>query len=191
MIMNNTSNKRRLPRWAFVVVALLAGHITLMMTAVTFAVRGYGTAGVEPDYYARAVAWDADQALLRASEALGWRVTVTPDIWQDAEGRREMVVLANDASGNAIDNAQAELIMHHAVYPTRQAEASLMPQGSGVYRADVPRLTPGLWRIDVRIVQPSSESNVPPTEWYGRFDQQITDVVALGNAESELANQPQ
>ncbi|MEM1026750.1 MAG: FixH family protein [Planctomycetota bacterium] len=188
--MSKPSKQQRLPRWAFVVVALLAGHVTLMMTAVTFALRGYGSAGVEPNYYARAVAWDADQELLRDSDQLGWQVAVTSDIWRDSDNRRKINLSVFDADGVAVERAEVALMMHHAVYPTRKADATLREQGEGVYTAKLPGLTAGLWRIDVRIVVPDSASTTQ-TQWFGRFDQQIADVVALGEADSEDTPQPQ
>ncbi|MEM8782360.1 MAG: FixH family protein [Planctomycetota bacterium] len=173
---------KRFPRWGYVVIALLAGHVTLMTTAVTFALRGFGQAGIEPDFYARAVAWDADKAALQASAELGWRVTVTPDIWQGADGRRQLTVDVRDADGVALEDAEVSLRMYHAVYPTRKADATLRPQGRGIYQAKLPGLTAGLWRIDLKIVARQGET---PTEWFSRFDQQIADVVALGEGEPD------
>lgn len=167
---------KNFPRWGFIVVALLAGHVTLMMTAVTFALRGYSSAGVEPDYYARAVAWDADQQLLRDSESLGWLVTITPDIWLDHDGRRKLTVNVRDELGQPIDHADVALVMHHAVYTQRKADATLNHQGNGAYAAKLAGLTPGLWRIDARVVVPGNDPDAP-TQWFGQFDQQIADVV--------------
>ncbi|CAN0452832.1 unnamed protein product, partial [Ectocarpus fasciculatus] len=137
--------------WAFIVVALLAGHVTLMATAVTFALRGYASAGVEPDFYAKAIAWDANQDVLQRSAELGWTVTLTPDIWLDERGHRTVAVTAKDAQGQAIHDARVSLHMHHAVYPSRQAEALLKPSGAGTYAAKLPGLSAGLWRVDLRI----------------------------------------
>ncbi len=170
-----TPRTNRLPRWGFIVVALLGGHVALMATAVTFALRGYGSAGVEPDYYARAVAWDADRDALERSEALGWTVTVTPDIWLDEHGRRSLSVSVHDAQGQPINDAHVALRMHHAIYPRQQADATLPARGAGTYTAKLPGLSAGLWRIDLRI----ETSDAQPTTWVGHFDQTIADVVAL------------
>lgn len=180
------SKKTGTPRWVFVVVGLLAGHVTLMVCAVTFALRGYGSAGVEPDYYARAVAWDADREALQRSEDLGWQVTLTPDIWRDADGRRAMRVVMLDAADQAIDDAEVSLRMHHAVHTKRRADAVLKPEGRGTYAAKLADVSAGLWRVDLRIVRDTA--NTTPTEWLGRFDQQVADVVSLTRDDAAQEN---
>lgn len=47
-------------RWPIIVIAMLAGHLAIMATAVTLASRSHYD--VIPNYYQRAVDWDKNRA---------------------------------------------------------------------------------------------------------------------------------
>ncbi|MEM6854454.1 MAG: FixH family protein [Planctomycetota bacterium] len=100
--------KRRRFSWPIIVVTLLGGHATIIITAVTLAVGGTGR-GVVPDYYRQAVDFDRHKADLAASAKLGWTVTLTPGSLVDAEGRRVIQATLTDAEGQPIDNAAVQL----------------------------------------------------------------------------------
>jgi nitrogen fixation protein FixH len=58
--------------WVRGVVAVLAGIVALNLWVIRLAAADGGV-NAEPDYYRKAVAWDAQQAAAAASAALGWR----------------------------------------------------------------------------------------------------------------------
>ena len=60
--------------WVRGVVAVLAGVVALNVWVIRLAASGGGV-NAEPDYYRKAVAWDAEQAAAVASAALGWHAT--------------------------------------------------------------------------------------------------------------------
>lgn len=99
-------------RWPLILVGLLAGHAAIMVVAVAIATNDKSFA-VPPDYYGRAVHWDEHQAALRASEQLGWRVTVEAANEVDARGRRIAAFRLIDATGNPIPGATMEVSYYH------------------------------------------------------------------------------
>jgi nitrogen fixation protein FixH len=58
--------------WVRGVVAVLGGIVALNLWVIRLAAADGGV-NAEPDYYRKAVAWDAQQAAAAASAALGWR----------------------------------------------------------------------------------------------------------------------
>ncbi len=136
-------------RWAWIAAAFLGGHVVLMTTAVTLAVRGHGAAGITPDYYEDALRWDEQRARQRESDALGWRVDVTPDIWLDAEGQRTVRINAADANARPIADAAIELTAFHRLAPKAKREAVAQRVAPGVFEARLPMQRTGEWRITV------------------------------------------
>ncbi len=172
--MNPTSSRNAKPeahgrmprRWVYIVVGFLAGHVVLMTTAVTLAVRGHGALGVTPDYYQQAVSWDESRAIVKASEALGWDVSVTPDIWLDDALTRRVTVHANDHDGRGITDAVVALKAYHRLYPGLTAEGTAAEDAPGVFALRLPLAKPGEWRITVRIERGDDVYEMP-------FDQNV------------------
>src|SRR3954466_7927827 len=90
--------------WPLIVVGLLLGHVSIMVTAVILA-TGDKSFAVLPNYYEKAVNWDKNQAELRASEKLGWQVTLVPSPDVDPAGHRSLMLTLADATGHAVADA--------------------------------------------------------------------------------------
>ena len=99
--------KRRLS-WPVIVVLLLAGHATLIISAVSLAVRGTGR-GVVPDYYAQAIDYDAHKQALADSARLGWQLTLSPGQVTGPHGQRPVTATLADAAGRPIADAVVDV----------------------------------------------------------------------------------
>lgn len=128
--MNSAEAKRAAGlRWIVVVVMLLAGHVLMMSWAIVKA-TGDPNSVVIPDYYQKAVNWDAEQARRRASEQLGWRVVLTPATELDALNRRRVTIELSDADGAPAPVKTIDLRGYHdadAWRPFRQVADAVEP----------------------------------------------------------------
>ncbi|MEM9419965.1 MAG: FixH family protein [Planctomycetota bacterium] len=143
-----TSTKGRV-RWPLIVVALLGGHATLIITAVTFAVGGSGR-GVVSDYYTKAVDFDQHKAELAASAELGWTIQLTPGSLVDDRGQRLITATLSDRSGQLISDATIHLRLTRLA-DGHLVETQFVPNADrlGAYQiaADCP--APGWYQADL------------------------------------------
>lgn len=131
------------------VFALLGGSVaTCVVLALT--ARGDPAFAVEPDYYAKAVAWDERQAEERASDGLGWRVDVAVSPAAGAE--LELTLTLTDAGGQAIEGARVHLEAFAVARARHVRELDLVESG-GTYRGVFDATTPGLWELRLRAVR--------------------------------------
>ena len=137
-------------RWVGVVLMLLGGHMTLMVVAVTIAVRNHSSAGVTPDYYQQAVQWDDHREAVDRAKQLGWRVKVTPDIWIDGQGQRRLTVSVCDAQGLPCSDLAVEVKVFPARYPDQTYLAEAQEEQPGQYAARLPMTQAGDWQVVVR-----------------------------------------
>src|SRR3569623_2033596 len=97
-----------------------------MVGAVTIATHDKSFA-VTPDYYQRAVHWDEEQAARRASEKLGWRVSIETAPQADPLGRRVVSVVLTDAQGQALPAAQLDVTYFHDAHANEPQTLKLTP----------------------------------------------------------------
>jgi nitrogen fixation protein FixH len=117
-------------KWPLIVVGLLLGHISIMVTAVVLATSDKSFA-VLPDYYQKAVNWDKDQADLRASAKLGWQAILVPSPEVDPTGRRSIALTLTDAGGRPIANADVEVAAYHQARPNEVIQTTFHTDASG------------------------------------------------------------
>jgi nitrogen fixation protein FixH len=144
------SRSKRHVRWPLIVIGLLLGHMTIMFVAVALATHDRSST-VIPDYYQKSLNWDRAQADRRASEQMGWGVTVTPAPGVDPLGRREVLVGVTDAGGAAVADADVELSYYHLSHPGEAARANVHTGADGRARATLPMRYEGFWQIDVTV----------------------------------------
>lgn len=119
--------------WPIIIVALLGGHATLILGAVTLAVGGPGR-GVVPDYYSQAVDFDAYKADLAASAELGWTASLVAGSLVDAEGQRLFAATLTDAQDQPITGATVRVRLIRLVDGQAvQAQLSPVAQRPGAY----------------------------------------------------------
>ncbi|MBB6431507.1 FixH family protein [Algisphaera agarilytica] len=145
---NAASIKGRV-RWPLIVVGLLAGHATLIITAVTFAVGGSGR-GVVSDYYTKAVDFDQHKAELAASAELGWEVRLTPGSLVDEQGQRLITATLSDASDLPMDGATINLRLTRLA-DGRVIETEFLPNAdrAGAYQTAADCPAPGWYVADL------------------------------------------
>lgn len=134
--------------WPLIVVGLLLGHVSIMVTAVILATRDKSFA-VLPNYYEKAVNWDKNQAELRASEKLGWQVTLVPSPDVDPTGHRTLLFTLTDAAGQPIAGADVELTWYHHARPAELLKATVHTDVSGRASDSVLMRSEGFYQITV------------------------------------------
>lgn len=114
-------------RWGLAIVGMLAVNVLATVGLATLARVGHSE--VIPDYYAKAARYDATLDEQAASRALGWHVELTLD-------HGEASVLASDAAGRPITDAQVTVTGYPRADAGRHVDVALTPtpEGGGRYR---------------------------------------------------------
>lgn len=131
--------------WAWVPGVLLASWLGTQLL-VLHSVLDDPSFALEPDYYRKAVAWDAQRDLERESQALGWHADLFAEPAPRARGLALRVEL-HDTTGAPLVGA---VVHAHAFANARAArvfEASLLETAAGSYTAEIPSSVLGLWEI--------------------------------------------
>jgi len=150
--------RRGLPRWAWIVAALLVAHTSLMITAVVIAVDDPSFTTV-PNYYEKAVAWDDLRAMQHESEQLGWTADVRPSALGD-----RLVVTLTDRDGAAIEGATGELTAYHHAGANAVKTVALVERGDGVYFAAIDVARVGAWQVTLVAQRFAGENYYDETE---------------------------
>jgi nitrogen fixation protein FixH len=107
---------------------------------------------IETDYYQKAVRFDADQALKRRSERLGWRLQLASA--KAGEGHETVSVSLADSAGAPVRGAVVR-IAAHAVARANDVFTGTAIETGDVYIATLPMVRRGLWDVDVEVVRGS------------------------------------
>lgn len=119
--------------------------------------------GVEPDYYEKAVKWDATAAARASADQLGWAVDATLGPIVGVSNERELRISVRDRAGGGIEGAtiRAE-VFAHARSASRQ-EAGLTALSPGEYGARIVAPRAGLYEVRLDIVRDGSRAEVTRT----------------------------
>jgi nitrogen fixation protein FixH len=134
--------------WPFLLVGLLAAGVAANLYFLARAV-GDPSFAVEPDYYAKALAWDAHQAQARENVELGWSVTLDVTPADLATGRARVVAKLTDRDGRSVPGAAVALTAFHNARAANVLTATLSETAEHDYAADVPIVRAGLWEFRV------------------------------------------
>jgi nitrogen fixation protein FixH len=104
---------------------------------------------VEPDYYAKALAWDETMAQEARNKALGWSLELRVE--PTGEGGLVAVSLA-DRAGAPLPGARITIEALHNARAGRVLTAILEPRGPG-YARMMPLARPGLWEFRLRVTR--------------------------------------
>lgn len=137
----------------------IAGHLTMSVVAcgvlVWVATRPDAPLPI-PDYYRSAQSWDADEATVEASEALGWTVhyDIPSDVPYVPGMPRPVDVTVLDRSGQPVAGLSGKFF---AMRPSdgrlnQSSDLVALPLQAGSYRTLVRLDQPGAWdfRLDVK-----------------------------------------
>lgn len=142
------ARKWRYWTWPLIVVGLLLGHVSIMVTAVVLA-TGDKSFAVLPNYYEKAVNWDKNQAELRASAKLGWQVTLIPSPEVDPTGHRAVTITVADAAGQPVADAAVELTWYHHKRPNELLKAAFHTDAAGRAAETVVMRGEGFYQMNV------------------------------------------
>ena len=136
--------------WPIAIAGVLA--ITVVANVAILRVASEPDAfTMEPDAYAKAVAWDSTLEVRAASAALGWQATGGIAAVEDEPTRARVVLTLRDRDGRPVTGAHVRVEAIH----NRQAQrvqATLPPAGAGAegaYAAVLPLARGGLWELRV------------------------------------------
>ena len=134
--------------WPLAIVALLLFGISTAVGTLVIA-HSDGGAQVVEDYYQKAANWDAHAAEQAASQALGWRVTLTLASTPDAPHTTDLTI--HDAQGQPVTDLAGTL---RAFRPNRvgaldETSLSALPDAPGHYRQTLTLTERGLWDFEV------------------------------------------
>jgi nitrogen fixation protein FixH len=128
---------------ATVLVTTMTFNIVLMMVA-----RQDESFAIEPDYYAKAVAWDATMAQERRNAALGWSATSTLALAGPATTGRLSIVL-RDRFGASVTSAVVHVEAIPNAHATERIALDLSETEAGRYVVPVASTRGGEWELRV------------------------------------------
>ena len=134
--------------WPFLLVGLLASGVGANLYFLARALDDPSFA-VEPDYYAKAVAWDAHQAQERTNALLGWRLRIDVGGADPSTGRAHVSATLTDRDGVPVAGAIFDLEAFHNARAGDVLKATLRETNGHDYVAELPILRPGLWEFRV------------------------------------------
>lgn len=142
---NEFSQRERTGRsWLVLVFALILMNMGIVATTVYFA-SSDGSAGVEPDYYARALKYDRVIEQRAVNARLGWRAAAAMRTGTEP-GFADLTVTIVDREGNPVRDASVRAEIFSSLRSSERRTVTLNPEG-GVYAAKVPISAGGLWRV--------------------------------------------
>jgi hypothetical protein len=116
-------------RWPIGITLVLT--TTVVANGVLYYVAGADPSfAIEPNYYAKAVAWDSTAAQASRNTALGWRLSPTLSPFMPQVGARLSVALA-DETGAPITDAVVKVSALYNARAARVFESRLQPSASG------------------------------------------------------------
>jgi nitrogen fixation protein FixH len=137
----------KLQPWPTAIVAVLVTQICFGIWMARVAGNDPNFA-IEPDYYARAVNWDATMEQSRRDKALGWQASVA---MTRAGGRTATLRLVLvDSTGGPITTADSVIAEALAVAHAGQIDRLVMVRDGAGYVAPVPAANAGLWEVRIR-----------------------------------------
>ena len=134
--------------WPIVLVGLLASGVAANLYFMSRAPTDPSFA-VEPDYYAKAVAWNAHQEQARDNAALGWTVALAVSEADPGTGRAHVVAALRDREGRPVSGLTVGLEAFHNARASQIVKAALLENADHVYAADVAVSRPGFWEFRV------------------------------------------
>lgn len=145
--------------WPTLVVVALVGNVGLGLTLARIAGNDPSFA-VEPDYYAKAMAWDSIVAQREQNADLGWQVTPTlPAIVAGTDG--PLTLELRDRDGRPVRGARVHLEAMPVARASRVVTAVLRDSAAaGVYAGAVAVDRPGLWEFRITAVRDTDRFTV-------------------------------
>ena len=135
--------------WKWMPAAILGATFIFGVWRVMVAVDDPHFAAVE-NAYEKGGNWDMHRAEVRASEALGWKISLTPGAAQ-AEGSVQSTLLIHSPDGAALGGVSGEVVAFHNGYPQQLYSAEIVASAPGQYSFEMPLHLAGYWRWQLRL----------------------------------------
>lgn len=135
--------------WPIGVAAILATTVGVNVWVAVIA-GSDPSFSVEPNYYAKAIAWDSTMAQERENQRLGWRIEPRlGEISAARDARLDVVLL--DSTGAPIRDATVRVAAFFNARASHIVDATLQPNATD-YTTQLPMTHAGDWelRFDVR-----------------------------------------
>lgn len=132
--------------WAYVPLGLLSCMFVGLSTLAYIAIDD-PSFSLEPDYYAKAVHWDRNQAQLRENQALGFALEVHQPLVISRGGQTQLELSLTDRAGLAIAGAHLEVTAFPNAFATHVEQLLLLEIAPGIYRGELKHGRPGLWEL--------------------------------------------
>lgn len=137
-------------RWPLFLVGLLVMGVITQVVLIVVAVSD-PRQHVEADYYAKALAWDAQLAEERASADLGWTVGWT--LRPVATGARILELDVRDAGGGALAGADVRCRARHRAALHQVLTADCSETAPGIYAGAFSMRREGFWELALEVVR--------------------------------------
>ena len=133
-------------RWPLAITAVLVGQVVFGIWMAHVATDDPHFA-VEPNYYAKAINWDATMAQSRADKALGWKAAAT--LTRTAGAGATLHLTLTDSTG-ALVHADSVTVTALAIAHSLTVNALTPTPDATGYAAPVTVAGNGLWEVEVR-----------------------------------------
>lgn len=135
--------------WIGVVAGIFVMQMTVGAVLLYFA-HSDPSFAVEENYYEKALHWDDDAALRRASEALGWSFDLNVGKATGVLREQPVTVRLADAQGAPIAGATVSMVAYHNARADDAIEITLAEEEPGVYAGSLRARLSGVWVFRVR-----------------------------------------
>lgn len=139
--------KRGFSMFPGIIFAFIALNICIVGVTVYLATSDPSRA-VEPDYYQKAVAWDAFAKQRDHSVKLGWKAQV--ETMGDHAGCT-LSVRVVDAEGQPVSDGKVHVLAFASARAADRLKLDLVESQPGVYNAPIRVATPGLWEFAITV----------------------------------------
>lgn len=153
--------RRKLLVWPLIVPGLLLAHVIFCCVTVYFAVSD-PTFATEPNYYRKALNWDATAAQRSASAQLGWNVELAVASQETAEHQRDIRLRLVDRDGSPIAGVQAVAEVFPHARANERATLRFSAQDATNFIAPLRVERPGVW--EVRITATAADRTFATTQ---------------------------
>lgn len=144
--------------WPMGLVAILLGTVAINVWVLHVAGADPSFA-IEPNYYARAVAWDSTVAQEQENRRLGWRIVPRLSAF-DAEGA-VLTASLTDGTGASIPDARVRVAALFIGRASQVFELDLERVGAA-YAGRLPVRHRGAWELRFTVNRPGRAGNVGP-----------------------------
>lgn len=131
--------------WPIALVALVGTALSANLVLLYLATSDPGFA-VEPDYYAKALAWDEQRAQQLTNARLGWSLDLRVGA-VEPDGAQPIEVRLVDQAARPVEGATVELTAFHNARSSDVLTDTLQPQPDGTYVGSLRFRRSGLWEF--------------------------------------------